>query len=267
MESAPYPRLNGKIVLITGASTGIGASSARLFAACGSHLVLSARRVEKLHAIQEELQKKHTGIKVWIHEMDVQSNESVTKFVSSIPSELSEIDILVNNAGLALGVKHAHENDLAQINQMIDTNVKGVFYMVKAIVPGMVQRKRGHIINISSIAGLEGYAGGSGYCASKYAVEGLTTAMRKELVATPLRVTSIAPALCGGTEFSLVRFSGNKDAAEKVYEGIVPLHPDDIADNIVYVASRPPHVQISDLTVFPTNQASPNIIHREPVAK
>jgi len=267
MESAPYPRLKGKIVLITGASNGIGASSARLFAECGSHLILTARRVEKLQALKEELQKKHPGINVWIHELDVQINDSVTKMVSDIPSDLSEIDILVNNAGLALGVKHAHENDLAQINQMIDTNGKGVFYMIKAIVPGMVQRKRGHIINISSIAGLEGYAGGSGYCASKYAVQGLTMAMRKELVATPIRVTSICPGLCGNTEFSLVRFSGNKETADKVYDGITALHPDDVADNIVYVASRPPHVQIAELAVFPTNQASANIVHREPVTK
>jgi len=258
-----YPRLKDKIVLITGASTGIGESTARLFAECGSHLILAARRVEKLQNLKNELQSKHKDMRIFTSELDVRSNESVEKFIKAIPKELSAIDILVNNAGLALGVKNTHENDLDQMNQMIDTNVKGVFYMVKAIVPGMVERKAGHIINISSVAGLEAYAGGSAYCASKYAVEALTMSMRKELVATPVRVTSICPALTGNTEFSFVRFGFDKDAAAKPYEGIQPLNPEDIADNVVYVASRPPHVQVSNLVVYPTNQASPNVIYKE----
>jgi len=232
-----YSRVKDKIVLITGASNGIGEKTARLFAQCGSHLILTARRVEKLEALQKELQLAHKDIKVFICGLDVRSNESVEKMVKSIPKELSAVDILVNNAGLALGVKQTIENDLDQMNQMIDTNVKGVFYMIKAIVPGMVERKRGHIINVSSVAGLEGYPGGSGYCASKYAVQGLTMALRKELVATPLKVTSICPGLCQNTEFSLVRL-GNKESADKVYDGIQALLPEDIADNIVYIASR-----------------------------
>jgi len=257
-----YPRLKDKIVLITGASVGIGESTARFFAASGSHLILTARREEKLESLKKDLESKHEGIKIFTCPLDVRSNESVDKFVKAIPKEFAEIDVLVNNAGLALGVKATHENDLDQMNNMIDTNVKGVFYMIKAIVPGMVQRNRGDIINISSVAGLEGYVGGSAYCASKFAVQALTDSLRKELVATPLRVTAICPGLCGDTEFSLVRF-GDAEAAKKPYSGIKALHPDDIADNILYVASRPPHVQISQIVVMPTNQAAPTVVHRE----
>jgi len=259
-----YSLVKDKIVLITGASSGIGESTARLFAECGSHLILCARRLEKLQKLKEELGEKHKTIQIHTSVLDVRDNDSVNAMVKGIPPNFQKIDVLVNNAGLALGVKHAFENDMEQIQRMLDTNVTGVFLMIKAILPGMMQRNAGHIINISSVAGLEGYPGGSGYCASKYAVEGLTMAVRREVVATNIRVTSICPGLCQDTEFSLVRL-GNKEAAEKVYKGIVALNASDIADNIVYVASRPPHVQISNLTVMPTNQASATFVHREEV--
>jgi len=261
-----YPRLKDKVVLITGASAGIGEWTARLFAASGSNLVLTARRVEKLDALKKDLELKHSGIKIFTSALDVRSRQSVDQLIKAIPNEMSEIDILVNNAGLALGVKHTHENDLDAVDTVIDTNVKGVFYMTRAIVPGMVQRKRGHIFNISSVAGLEGYPGGSIYCASKFAVQGMTESLRKELVATPLRVTAICPGLVGETEFSMVRF-GDKESASKVYQGIQALTPEDIADNIVYIASRPPHVQITDIVIMATNQAAPTLVHREPVTK
>jgi len=257
-----YKNLNGKITLITGASTGIGESTARLFAECGSHLILTARRVEKLEKLKTELLEKHKDLKIFTYSLDVRNKESVEAFAKAIPKELNEIDVLVNNAGLALGVKHAFENDLAQIEQMIDTNVKGIFYMLRFFLPAMKDRNRGHIINISSIAGLEGYPGGTGYCASKFAVEGITEALRKELVATKLRVTTICPGLVGNTEFSLVRL-GNADSAKKVYDGIEALTPEDVADSIVYVASRPAHVQISSVVMMPTNQASAQVVHRE----
>jgi len=260
-----YENLKNKIVLVTGASSGIGEAISRIFAKCGSNLIITARRIERLNKLKEELEA--LGVKVFVSELDVRSRDSVDKMAKSIPEEFSKIDILINNAGLALGIKHTYENDLDQMEQMIDTNVKGVFYMIRAIVPVMILRNSGHIINISSVAGLEGYPGGSGYCASKYAVQGLTMAVRKELVATQIRVSSICPGLCQ-TEFSIVRFSGNKEAADKVYEGIQVLTGEDVADNVAYIASRPPHVQITDMTIYPTNQASPQMVHRvQPTGK
>eukprot|EP01114_Cavostelium_apophysatum_P005174 TRINITY_DN158_c0_g1_i1.p1 TRINITY_DN158_c0_g1~~TRINITY_DN158_c0_g1_i1.p1 ORF type:complete len:261 (-),score=55.71 TRINITY_DN158_c0_g1_i1:29-811(-) len=257
-----YPRLKDRIVLITGASTGIGASTARLFGSCGSNLILTARRVEKLDELKKSILEQNHGISIHTAALDVRDPKSVDAMITSIPASLANVDVLVNNAGLALGVKHTYDNDLDQMNTMIDTNVKGVFYMIKAVVPGMMQRGKGDIVNISSVAGLEGYPGGSAYCASKFAVQALTESLRKEVVATPLRVTSIAPGLCGNTEFSLVRLQDN-EAAKKVYQGITALDPDDVADNIAYVVSRPSHVQISQLTVMPTNQAAPTVVHRE----
>ncbi|PRP73690.1 short-chain dehydrogenase/reductase SDR, partial [Planoprotostelium fungivorum] len=160
-----------------------------------------------------------------------------------------------------LGVKHAFENDLDQVSQMIDVNVKGVFTILKAFLPGFMERKKGDIINISSVAGLEGYPGGSGYCATKHAVQGLTEALRKEVVATPLRICSICPGLVE-TEFSQVRFGGDQEKAKNVYKGIEALTAADVADTVAYVVSRPAHVQISDLVIMPTNQAAPTVVHR-----
>lgn len=260
---ALYPRLQDKIVLITGASSGIGEACARQFAASGSHLILGARRLEKLEQLKKELVSKHANIKVHLSVVDVRSSDSVTAFINGIPADMRGIDILINNAGLAVGVKKTHENSLEEIDSMIDTNVKGVLYMLSKVVPIMLERKAGHVVNVSSIAGLEAYKQGSVYCASKHAVQAITNSLRKELVDTPIRVTALCPGLVE-TEFSVVRFGGDKSKADSVYRtlGTNPLTGDDIADNILYITSRPPHVQISELIVFPTCQASTEVIHR-----
>jgi 3-hydroxy acid dehydrogenase/malonic semialdehyde reductase len=257
-----YPRLKNKIVLITGASAGFGKSTAEYFAASGSNLILTARRFDRLESLKKDLEQKYS-VKIYIAQLDVRDNAAVEKFVQGIPSEFSEIDILVNNAGLALGVAQAAENKIEDINTMIDTNVKGMLFMIRHVLPGMIQRKRpGHVINVGSVAGSEGYSGGSVYAASKFAVRGLTESLRKELVNTPIRVTHIAPGLAE-TEFSLVRFGGDPEKAKKPYQGLVPLTAEDIADNIVYCASRPDHVQIADMLIFPSAQASVHVVHRE----
>jgi len=257
-----YPRLTNKIVLITGASAGIGEACARVFAASGSKLVLGARREEKLHKLQAELESQYQA-RVAVATLDVCSPDSVKTFLERIPAEFREIDILVNNAGLALGRDKTWETSEDFLNQMIDTNVKGAQRMIRLVVPGMRERNRGHVINLSSIAGKEAYNGGSIYCASKFALEAINISLRKELVDTQVRVTSIAPGLVSDTEFSHIRFSGDKEKVEMTYKGYKPLSPFDIADNVAYVSSRPEHVQISDLVIFPTNQASSEIVHKK----
>eukprot|EP01098_Paradermamoeba_levis_P003280 TRINITY_DN1514_c0_g2_i1.p1 TRINITY_DN1514_c0_g2~~TRINITY_DN1514_c0_g2_i1.p1 ORF type:complete len:263 (-),score=81.30 TRINITY_DN1514_c0_g2_i1:41-829(-) len=253
--------LKGKVVLITGASAGIGEASAIDFASCGSKLILGGRRIERLEALKKDLVAKF-GVEIHVAVLDVTSSDSVQKFVDSIPSDLKQIDILVNNAGLALGVDTAWEVSSADVDAMIDTNVKGVLNMLRAVVPGMVKRNVGHIINVGSIAGHEAYKGGSVYCASKFAVDAITKSLRKELVATNLKVSVVSPGLVQ-TEFSVVRFKGDEKKAEVPYNGLVPLSAHDISDNIIYIASRPEHVQIAEIIVFPSFQASTEVVHRE----
>jgi 3-hydroxy acid dehydrogenase/malonic semialdehyde reductase len=260
VELETYPRLAGKVVLITGASAGIGEATALVFAASGAHLVLGARRKERLDQLREQLSQKY-GVKVHTGSLDVCSKDSVEAFVTSIPADMQEIDVLVNNAGLALGRDDAHVVSEEDVDAMIDTNVKGLVRVTRAVVPGMMGRNRGHIINISSVAGVEAYKGGSIYCATKHAVQAITKSQRKELVHTPLRVTSICPGLVD-TEFSLVRFKGDSGKASEPYKGLDPLVARDVADTVAYAASRPPHVQVADLLLFPTNQASSELIHR-----
>jgi len=258
-----YRGLTGKIVLVTGASSGIGEACCRQFAASGSHLIMAARRVEKLEKIAQELIEKY-GIRIHTCQMDVRSYEQVEKSLGNLPKEFQEIDILVNNAGLALDTKETQDTTLEDLDSMIDTNVKGLMYVIKVVLPGMKLRNRGHIINISSIAGHEAYKGGSIYCASKFGVEAITKALRKELVATPLRVTAVSPGLCE-TEFSIVRFKGEKEKASNVYRTLTtePLTGEDVADSILYVASRPSHVQINDIILTPTCQASAESVSRK----
>jgi len=222
--------------------------------------VLGARRVERIGQLRDQLVQKY-HVDVHAAYLDVGSLQSVESFCASIPESLKEIDVLVNNAGLALGRDDAHVVSDEDVNTMIDTNVKGLVWMTKAVVPAMITRNRGHIINISSVAGVEAYKGGSIYCATKHAVQAITISLRKELVHTALRVTSICPGLVE-TEFSLVRFKGNQDKANQPYKGMEPLKAMDVADTIAYTASRPPHVQVADLLVFATHQASSEIIHR-----
>jgi 3-hydroxy acid dehydrogenase/malonic semialdehyde reductase len=249
--------LDNKIALITGASSGIGAACAHKFAEKGTKLILAARRIEKLQKLAAEL-----SVDTHLVKLDVQNQMAVEKTIGGLPSEWQEIDILVNNAGLSRGLDKLHEGNINGWEEMIDTNVKGLLYVSRAVIPGMVARGRGHIINIGSIAGHEVYPGGNVYCASKHAVVALSKGMRIDLVDTPIRVSTVDPGLVE-TEFSQVRFYGDKERAKSVYRGYTPLTGDDIAEAIVWIADRPGHVQIADMTIFPTAQASAMVVHKE----
>lgn len=254
-------QLNGNVTLITGASAGIGLSTARLFARKGSNLILTARRRDRLETLKQELESNH-GISVSIHAFDISNRTACESFVAEIPKHMQNVDILVNNAGLGRGMDKLHESGFDGWEEMIDTNVKGLLYITRLIVPRMVERRTGHVINVGSIAGREVYPGGNIYCASKHAVKAISDALRIELVDTPIRVTEIAPGLVE-TEFSVVRFRGDTEKADNVYKGIDPLTGEDIADLIAFAATRPPHVQINQVVVMPTDQATSTIVHRK----
>lgn len=241
-------------VLITGASSGIGAACARLMAPTGARLIVAARRSEPLQALAEELQQQHP-VEVLPVVLDVRHAEAVSAAIATLPDPWQDIDILINNAGLSRGLDKQYEAPLDDWEAMIDTNIKGLLYVTRAVVPGMVARGRGHVVNIGSIAGRQTYPGGSVYCASKAAVRALSEGLLLDLVDTPVRVTNIDPGLVE-TEFSLVRFGGDADRAKGVYQGMTPLTGDDIADVILFAVTRPPHVTISDLLIMPTDQAS-----------
>jgi len=253
--------LKKKTILITGASSGIGQACACLFAKEGSNLILTARREEKLSDLAAEIQDLYE-VDVLARSLDVRDREAVAALISNLPPAFKNIDVLINNAGLVLGVEKAHETPGDDVDIMLDTNVKGVMNMIRNVVPGMVSRRRGHVINISSIAGHEAYPGGSVYCASKHAVDALTKSLRVDVVSTPLRVTAISPGLVD-TEFSLVRFKGDAQKAKAVYQGLEALVAEDIAEAVIFAASRPPHVQIADMIIFPTQQAAATVVHRE----
>ncbi|WVN85181.1 uncharacterized protein L203_100326 [Cryptococcus depauperatus CBS 7841] len=258
-------RLAGKTVLITGASAGIGAATAQLFAKTGSNLVLLARRAENLKAVKSKCEAAHKafgsreGGKVVIIEADMQKN----KDLDAVPNKLEglQVDILVNNAGLVKGREHVGDIADTDVNTMFSTNVLGLIHLTQIFVRQFKERNAGTIINLGSIAGREPYAGASIYCATKHALTGFNSALMKELVNTPIRIAEIQPGMVK-TEFSLVRFRGDKDAADTVYKGLQPLVAEDIAEEIVWVASRPPHVNIAQLFVLPVNQASPTLAHR-----
>jgi len=256
-----FPRLQNKVVLISGSTAGIGEATAKNFAASGSKLILFARREDRLEKQKQKLSKYNVAIHT--AKVDVSSAEEVKKAVQDLPEEFKNIDILVNNAGLALGLEPTHSTTEEQVNTVFDTNVKGVFWLVQAIVPLMIARGSGHIINVASIAGYEAYKNGSIYCASKFAVRALTTSLRKELIHTAIRVSEVSPGLVQ-TEFSLVRLK-DQTKAETVYKGLPlgPLLAEDIAEDILYIASRPPHVQVVDIITFPTNQGSTEFVYRE----
>jgi len=253
--------LKGKNVLITGASAGIGEACARAFAREGANLILTARRQERLEMLANKLNNEFSG-QIFYSSCDVRDNGAVKEFMVSIPEEFACIDVLVNNAGLVIGVNKAHETPGDDVDTMLDTNVRGLLNMTRAVVPCMLAEEKGHIINISSIAGHEAYPGGSVYCASKHAVNAITKSLRMDLVDTNLRVTAISPGLVE-TEFSLVRFKGNRDKADAVYAGLEPLIAEDIAETVLFAATRPSHVQIADMIVFPTQQASATVVHRK----
>ncbi len=251
--------MKDKLVLITGATSGIGESCARKFAAMGSRLILNGRNVEKLKQLQHELEAY--DVPVWLLPFDVRDRDVVKQALDSLPEAWRHIDILINNAGLVLGMDKEHEGDLDEWDVVIDTNVKGLLSMTRLVVPGMVARGCGHIINIGSIAGDVAYAGGSVYCATKAAVKALSDGLRIDLVDTPLRVTNIKPGMVE-TNFSVVRFRGDQRKADAVYAGIQPLTGDDIADVVYYAASAPAHVQIAEVLVVPTCQATGTVCHR-----
>jgi 3-hydroxy acid dehydrogenase / malonic semialdehyde reductase len=248
--------LKDMIVFITGASSGIGEQCAKQFSAAGAKVILVARRSEKLAELVKELEGP-----AHIIELDVRNRVSVQKAIESLPSNWKEIDILINNAGLGRGLDKLHEGNIDGWEEMIDTNIKGLLYVSRAIIPGMVSRGRGHIINIGSIAGHEVYPAGNVYCATKHAVDAITKGMRLDLVDTPLRVSTIDPGLVQ-TDFSVVRFYGDKERAQKAYVGYEPLRGKDIAETAVWIASRPPHVQIAEVIIFPTAQASTMVTHK-----
>lgn len=249
-------QLQGKTVLITGASSGIGEATARTFAQAGCKLILAARRLDRLEKLAGALPTKCHLI-----ELDVRDRGAVDRAVAAIPTDFSAIDILVNNAGKARGLAKLHEADIADQEEMIYTNVMGLLYCSRAVIPGMVKRGSGHVINIGSIAGHDVYPNGSVYCASKFAVDALTKGLRLDLVDTPIRVSTVDPGLVE-TEFSLVRFHGDRERAHKVYQGYTPLSADDIAETIRWIAERPPHVQIAEVIILPTAQANAYVTHK-----
>jgi 3-hydroxy acid dehydrogenase / malonic semialdehyde reductase len=253
--------LKDKIVLITGASSGIGRSCARAFAQQGARLILAARRLERLTELAAELKRK-PGEDILLWELDVRDQPAVERAANGLPSEWSAIEVLVNNAGLSRGLDKLYEGKLDDWEEMIDANIKGLLYVSRAVIPGMVRRGQGHIINIGSVAGYEVYPGGNVYCATKFAVRALSKGLRIDLNGTPLRVSEVAPGMVE-TEFSVVRFHGDKERAGKVYQGLTPLSPDDIADAVVYCATRPRHVNIEAMIVMPTAQAAATIVHRK----
>jgi 3-hydroxy acid dehydrogenase/malonic semialdehyde reductase len=252
--------LKGKIVFVTGASAGIGRSCARAFAAEGANVLMCARRADRLKTFASELAKDF-GVPVHYFALDVRSQAAVEKAVAALPGEWRPIEVLVNNAGLSRGLAKLHEGLVSDWDEMIDANVKGLLYVSRAVIPGMVERRSGHVINIGSIAGREVYPGGNVYCATKFAVRALTSGLRLDLNGTPIRVSEVAPGLVQ-TEFSIVRFHGDAERAGKVYQGLTPLSPDDIADAVVWCATRPPHVNVSEVVVMPSAQASATLVHR-----
>lgn len=250
-----------KIVLITGASSGIGEGCARKFAMNGYRLILNGRNVEKLNAVKKELLEKY-GADVYLLPFDVRDWQAARAALESLPEEWKAVDILVNNAGLVIGVDKEHEGNLDEWDIVIDTNVKALLAMTRLVVPGMVERGRGHVINMGSIAGDYAYPGGSVYCACKAAVKALSDGLRIDLVDTPVRVTNIKPGLVE-TNFSVVRFRGNREAADNVYKGIRPLTGDDIAEVVYFAAAVPEHIQIAEVLVMPANQATGTIVSRK----
>jgi 3-hydroxy acid dehydrogenase / malonic semialdehyde reductase len=265
MKADSMTKLSKKIVLVTGASSGIGLACAEAFAREGARLILTARRKERLDALAQDLKKKH-GTETLTIQLDVRSQPAVEKAIQTLPSGWQEIEVLVNNAGLSRGLDKLYEGKLDDWEEMLDTNVKGLLYVSRAVIPGMVARGRGTIINLGSIAGHEVYVGGNVYCASKHAVDALTRGLRYDLVDTPVRVCTVDPGLVE-TEFSIVRFRGNEPRAKSVYQNITPLTPADVAEAVLYCATAPPHVQIAEIIILPTNQASASLVHRTPVAK
>ncbi|MBE9119811.1 SDR family oxidoreductase [Tychonema sp. LEGE 07199] len=259
--------IQNQIVFITGASSGIGAACAQIFAKGGAKLILAARRVEKLDRLAKELVETKSVAsmnEIYLLELDVRDRPQVESAIAALPDAWKNIDILINNAGLSRGLDKLHEGNFQDWEEMIDTNVKGLLYMTRYIVPGMVSRGRGHVVNIGSIAGRQAYPKGSVYCASKAAVRAISDGLKQDLLGTAVRVTEIEPGLVE-TEFSNVRFHGDAEKAKNVYQGLTPLKADDVADVVYFCATRSPHVNISEILLVPTDQASATLVHRKEI--
>ncbi|MBM3185245.1 MAG: SDR family NAD(P)-dependent oxidoreductase [Bacteroidetes bacterium] len=247
-----------QFAFVTGATSGFGEATARLLAQNGFSLILMARRLERLEKLKNDLSSEKC--KVFVLQTDIRNENEVIEAVNSLPDEVkSNIRILVNNAGLAVGRGPIESGISDDWERMIDTNIKGLLYVTKAIVPFLIANKSGHIVNIASIAGKEVYPGGNVYCATKHAVDALSRSMRIDLVQYGIKVTNIAPG-AAETEFSIVRFKGNSETANSVYDGYEPLVAQDIAETILFIVSRPAHVTINDLTIMPTAQASASVL-------
>lgn len=252
--------LNNKIILITGASSGIGEACARRLAADGARLILCARRVERLQTLAQELHQTH-GTQCLVQQLDVCNHDAVVSCLNALPKDWQAIDVLINNAGLALSTDPVYQGDTEQWERMIDTNIKGLLYVSRAILPGMLERKRGHVVNLGSIAGQECYPNGNVYAASKHAVRAISKSMRMDVAGSGLRVTEMAPGAVE-TEFSIVRWN-DEERARAFYQDFDPLLAIDIADAIHYCITRPAHVDIAEMTIMPTAQASATMIARK----
>jgi len=252
--------LDGKNVLVTGASSGIGRACAAAFAQAGSRLMLAARRKDRLDALASELRERH-GVEILTTSLDVRDRNAVDDWIGGLPGDWREIDILVNNAGLSRGIEPLHKGDISDWEEMIDTNVKGLLYVTRAVLPGMVDRGHGHVINIGSIAGHEVYPGGNVYCATKHAVTALNRGLAIDTLGTGVRVSSVDPGMVE-TEFSLVRFHGNAERADGVYDGLEPLSGEDVAEAVIFCATRPAHANVREMILMPSAQAAAVHAHR-----
>ncbi len=249
-----------KIAMITGATSGIGLATVKRFAKLNFDLIITGRRQDRLTKLQDELLNDGVNVKTLC--FDIRKTDAIENAIDQLDNNWKNIDILINNAGLAAGADPIYNGLWSDWEQMIDTNIKGLLYLSKLIIPQMMERKTGHIVNVSSIAGKETYANGNVYCATKHAVEAITKGMRIDLLPYNIKVSSVSPGMVE-TEFSIVRYHGDKDKADKVYEGLTPLYADDIADAIEYMVTRPPHVNINDLLIMPSAQASAVYNHRD----
>jgi len=253
--------LKDKIIFISGASSGIGAACAKQFARLGAKLILCARTANALHSLSEQLKKEY-AVESYCFSLDVRDQNAVQKAIQTLPAPWQAIDLLINNAGLAAGLDPIQQGSIQDWEDMIDTNVKGVLYLTKAILPQMIKRNTGHIINMGSIAGHETYPRGAVYCATKAAVDVLSDGLRMDLLGTQIRVSTVDPGMVK-TNFSQVRFKGDTQRADEVYKGVEALTADDIADTIIYCATRPAHVNISHIIIMPTDQASATLVSRK----
>ena len=247
-------------ILITGASSGIGEACARVFAQAGAKLILAARRQERLDQLSDELSKFDCSIHLL--QLDVRDRSSVESALSTLPKSWSSVDILINNAGLSRGLDKLQEGSFQDWEEMIDTNIKGLLYLTRLVVPGMVSRGRGHVVNLGSVAGHQTYPGGNVYCATKAVVRVISEGLKQDLLGTPVRVSSVDPGMVE-TEFSQVRFRGDTERAQGVYQGLTPLTPADVADVVFFCVTRPPHVNVSEVLLLPTDQAGSMLFNRQ----